>query len=373
MPNGRRPDASVAEKRVSRPYPLVLRLAVVVREVLEAGNQTEAAPVDLVRSRVVANVVWLSRSVGEKRHAALAGAEVVRDARARRPRDDVSCANRMLLALASVLRLRGRGPELERSLPCEDDEDLLVDRMAVRRRAGVAVVQASPVQTGAYGARPDRHPHPAARVAFVLRVDLVCVDDVDRTRRRRGKFRLAGGGFAVPRARALGDVERDAGVVTDDVRPQEVRVPRDDPFAEREHVEPVVACAQRVDVGDAVDDAIARTDLVRLVLLNRPARTGEHEEDLLRVELAVDGRRPASRLDLDAVHADALRAGRVAEIGPRAAHMSLLETVGLDVVPVRDHREPILCGRFRNAVKVDGTPSVCVYDPSEAAVQASRC
>src|SRR5262249_53069279 len=138
----------------------------------------------------------------------------------------------------------------------EDDEDLFVDRVAVRRRAGVAAVQVAPVQSRAHGARLDRHPRPPARVAFVLSVDLVRVDDVCRTRRRTRKLRLACGGLAVPRAWTLRHVDDDARVVPDDVCAWEVRVPRDDPLAEREHVEPLVARTQRVGVRDAVDDAV---------------------------------------------------------------------------------------------------------------------
>ena len=43
---------------------------------------------------------------------------------------------------------------------------------------------------------------------------------------------------------------------------RKVRVRRDDALAEREHVEAVVAGAERVHVGDAVHDAVARADLV---------------------------------------------------------------------------------------------------------------
>src|SRR4029453_12394123 len=48
------------------------RLAVVVIQILEPGDQPEAAEVDLVRTRVVADVIRVARAVGEKGHATLA-------------------------------------------------------------------------------------------------------------------------------------------------------------------------------------------------------------------------------------------------------------------------------------------------------------
>src|SRR5690348_195691 len=112
---------------------------------LQASNQTQAAPVDLVRSRVVANVIRLSGSVSEKRHAAVSCAEMMGNAGTCRPRDDMTRANRVLLALAAVRYQRGRRPELEDALPVEDDEDLLVGGVAVRRRPGPSLAQVRPV------------------------------------------------------------------------------------------------------------------------------------------------------------------------------------------------------------------------------------
>jgi hypothetical protein len=114
-------------------------------------------------------------------------------------------------------------------------------------------------------------------------------------------------------------------VVPDHVRAREVRVPRDDALAEREHVEAVVAGAKRVLLRDSVDDAVTRADLVRLAVLPRQSGPAQHEEDLFRVKLAMDRCRPATRVDLHAVHADTLRARSLTEVGPGSAHVSLFE------------------------------------------------
>src|SRR5437588_1524442 len=59
------------------------RLAVPVVEVVEPGDHADAAEVDLLGARVVADVVRLSRAVCEERCAVRAGAQAMRDARSR--------------------------------------------------------------------------------------------------------------------------------------------------------------------------------------------------------------------------------------------------------------------------------------------------
>jgi hypothetical protein len=85
------------------------------------------------------------------------------------------------------------------------------------------------------------------------------------------------------------------------------------PPAEREHVEAVVAGAERVLlVARAMDDAVRRPDLVDLVVLPREPGAAEDVEDLLVLD--VRRRRPAAGIDFDAVDGDADRAGGGAEV-----------------------------------------------------------
>src|SRR3954447_21546963 len=71
--------------RPAEPTSIVGGLAVVVVEPLEAGHQPDAAEVDLVRARVVGDVVGLPRPVGEVRDPLLAGHDRMRDPGAGRP------------------------------------------------------------------------------------------------------------------------------------------------------------------------------------------------------------------------------------------------------------------------------------------------
>src|SRR5919201_5547339 len=60
---------------------------------------------------------------------------------------------------------------------------------------------------------------------------------------------------------------------------------------EREHVEASVAAAQRMGLVEVlVNDAVALTDLVRLVVHPRESGAAEHVEDLLRLAVHVRGR-----------------------------------------------------------------------------------
>ena len=75
--------------------------------------------------------------------------------------------------------------------------------------------------------------------------------------------------------------------------------------------------------------------VVRLAVLPREARAGEHVEDLLLVELDVDGRRAAARIELQPCDADLLRAGGVAEVDAVELHRAAAKVARFDVVPVR--------------------------------------
>src|SRR5256885_11855009 len=70
----------------------VLGLAVVVVERLQPSNEAKTTPEDLVRARVVANVVGSPGTVREKSHTRWSRSKVVRDRGAGRPRDHVSGA-----------------------------------------------------------------------------------------------------------------------------------------------------------------------------------------------------------------------------------------------------------------------------------------
>ena len=108
----------------------VLGLSIIVLEWLEPGDETHPAPEDLVRARVIANVVWLPGAVDEEGHPLGAGPQVVRDPGARRPPDYVAGMEVVLPGLFPE-PVCGR-PELECAAALEEDEDLLVRRVAVR-------------------------------------------------------------------------------------------------------------------------------------------------------------------------------------------------------------------------------------------------
>src|SRR5207248_10665531 len=121
--------------------------AVRVFEQREAGDTPESADEDLVRAGIPADVVRIPGSVREIGEAGLPGEEAVRDARAGRARDDAAAADGVpLLRLGLMVgaRLR-RLPEQELALAVEDDEDLLLRRMRVRRRALLPRLERAPV------------------------------------------------------------------------------------------------------------------------------------------------------------------------------------------------------------------------------------
>ena len=205
----------------------------------------------------------------------------------------------------------------------------------MRRRARTSFVQTSPVETGALSARLPGEADPSSRVTVVRNVGVVHIEDVARSRGRLRKFGGARSSFAFPRMQSLRRV--DGRSHPQYLRARQIRRGCVRPFAEREHIETFVSSTQRVRlVRDPVHDAIACAHLIRLPVL--PRQTGEHEEDLLLVELDVRGRRPPVRLDLDACDADVLGARCFAKVEPRAAEMTLFEPLAFDVVPVGDQR-----------------------------------
>src|SRR5205085_978353 len=95
MENGPGPLGAHARRMTRHPGLWVveftnLGLVLPVVDVLEPRDQPDAAKRDLVRARVVADVVRLARAVDEVGDPLGAGDDRVRDARAARPADDVS-------------------------------------------------------------------------------------------------------------------------------------------------------------------------------------------------------------------------------------------------------------------------------------------
>jgi hypothetical protein len=222
---------------------------------------------------------------------------------------------------------------LEDALAVQHDEDLLLRRVAVRRRAAAVRVEPDPVQTSAHGAglSPELLGHTPV---FVL--GAFDVDDVRRPRRRLRQLGLARSRLALPRVRPRREVERDAH--PHDLRPREVRRRRVGALAEGEDVQAAITGAKGVRLlGDALDDAVAGAHLVRRPALPREPRAGEHEVDLLFVELDMRRRRPPPRVHLDAGDADVARAGGAPEVEPRPGEMALHRALALDLVPVSDH------------------------------------
>ena len=119
-------------------------------------------------------------------------------------------------------------------------------------------------------------------------------------------------------ARQVGDLQRNAHAVDEDV-------------------EPVVAGPQRVRPGARrMDDAVAGPDLVDLPVLPGEAGAAEDVDDLLLGALDVRRRRPLAGVDLEPLQPDGDRPGRASEVAPDRAQVSELAAAALDVVPVRD-------------------------------------
>src|SRR5215831_8004804 len=190
---------------------------------------------------------------------------------ARRPREDMARAdlNRLLLFLVLEDGQR-RWPEFDARGALEEDEELLVGGMAVRRGSVVAGLEAAVVDPGVLRAGLAREQHPAAGLALVGRVGVGEVDGA-------WWLRVAG-------------VER-----------RWVRRRR-----EQQRREPVVAGAEgRRLVRHRIDDAVVGTQPVRAA--------GDDEEDVFGPalwELDVLARRK-----LDPPHADGDRTRRLREVG----------------------------------------------------------
>src|SRR5438067_3206516 len=81
--------------------------------------------------------------------------------------------------------------------------------------------------------------------------------------------------------------------------------------------EPSVAGLECVRIGvRRVNDAVACADRMLLLTLPRPARSGEHEDDLLFATVDVDRDGQPPRIDVHQAQTDADGTCRSSEIGP---------------------------------------------------------
>src|SRR5438874_948833 len=316
-----KPDSCLKPRKIFRRFLLEL-LAFPVVELLDPPDHPESPPEHLLRARIPADVVWFPRPPRQEREATFAGPEGVRDAAARRTRDDGAHTHRLAVV----------GPQLERAVAVEHDEELLLGGVHVRgpgKRAGVAldVCQPGPARAGCgtqVAAPPAAH-HIGLHVGDV------------HDRRRTFRFRLRPHEFrlAVPRVAVVHlDPARDRPhrAAARQLAAREVLA-----GTEREHVEPLVAAADRVGLVEVlVDDAVAGADLVRPLVHPCQPRPAEHVEGLLRLTVHVRRRRHLTRRKLDPSNTAAVAAGRRAEVGPRAGHLAALVPPLLDIVPVCD-------------------------------------
>src|SRR5919108_654802 len=190
--------------------------------------------------------------------------------------------------------------------------------MEMRRRRQLPGADRDDVQ-----ARLDR-PRRVRQVDPALLLQLVDVDDVLRPLGRLTDFRLPGRRLPLPRPPACAGLDpgrEEPG----DPRPRQVRRHELGLPAVGEHIEPVLAGAQRVLLRvRTVDDAIAFANLVHLAVLPREARSAQDEEDLLVLD--VRRRRPFPRIDLDPVHGHRDAPRGAAELPPAPGEVTLLRS-----------------------------------------------
>src|SRR5262249_26457816 len=145
-------------------------------------------------------------------------------------------------------------------------EDLLLGRVAVRRRSLLAGGERAPVQPALR--RAGSHGEPL-RPAPELRLDVVEVDDRRRPLSRVRPLEV------LPAVERMGPPARldPRGVEPRDADLRQVGTRHATSRPVDEHVEAAVAAAERVGLAQrGVDEAVAGTDLVRLAVL--PGETG---------------------------------------------------------------------------------------------------
>src|SRR5919198_1725467 len=174
--------ASQATPRSSS-FSLFGRLSVPVIQPLDSRHYPDAAEVELVRARVVDDVVWVAGAIREHREPTVTGAEGVCDSARCGPRHHVSGSDTVLLPAQHA-----------DSVAIEDHEQLLFDGMAMRGRTQHPGRDPVVVDSGADRAGGDAEVTALdadVAPAPVLRLDLDDVDGPSRpgARRREGGVR----------------------------------------------------------------------------------------------------------------------------------------------------------------------------------------
>ncbi len=262
-------------------------------------DHADAAPEDLVRARVPADVVRVARAVDKHRHAVRARRGTSGGhASAGRPRDDVAGAQ-----LASPRRPPLRGQSSSVAVPSR----MTKTSSSAEWQCGThprwppsSFCQCRPATRRALAGREGRL-GPVSLVHLVL--DLVDVDDVRGPRRRLADRERLDGRLDVPRIVVASLDPRPA--EPDRARARQPADLRRVARAEDEVLEPVGPGDERVlHLVRPVDDAVERPHLVHVAVLPREARAGEDEVELLGGAVRVGRSRQLARRDADAVHAD---------------------------------------------------------------------
>ena len=275
----------------------------------------------------------------------------VRPARAGGPRDRAPGAHGKLLDLAADARVR---VQLQGAAALEDDEDLLLGRVHVRRvhelpRRHDEMREPGPLRPGGVTQVPDDAAH-----AAVLAVDRLDVREVDDARRPLGQLvprRRPDSCLAGPRVVLGRTLEHPGRSEPGNPGARQQRVGRVVTLPEREHDEPLVPRADRVRVLEReVNEAVALphgegTLRVAVPLIRDPGAR-EDVEDLLLRALEMERRRPPARLDRDPLHAGGNRV-RSRERLPRRRDVPPLPPFALDLVPVGDHADTLDDGEGR--------------------------
>ncbi len=233
------------------------------------------------------------------------------------------------------------GPELEAACAVEDDEDLLLGAVAVRRVDELPRRDVEELQAGLLGARGTAQVADCARdrLAFAHpRLDLADVDDPRRPLGQLADLRRTDRDLPCPGVVVGAPLEHPRRTEPRHPGPGEQRVRRVVPLAEGKDDEPVWPRLKGVGVLEReMHEAVPRPDrvgrLAGAVGLNGDARSVEDEEDLLLRALEMKRRRPLPWIDPDPLHPDPLR-GPARERLPVTRDVTRASVDGVDVVPV---------------------------------------
>jgi len=222
-------------------------------------------------------------------------------------------------------------------VPLEDDEDLLLHGVAVRREAELARRQDDVLQAGADQAavprqRPARQDGAALGDVYALR--LVEAEHTVMALARLGYRQGAGRRVAGPRMLVQADLH-PGGSHPRCVRPLHDRRLGQGPLAERQYVQAVRAADQGMGAtARHAGDAVALADPAGRSSLPAQARAAQHVEDLLLTGVAMRRRWTTTGGDVLAAHADADASGGRAEVLEHSLDLTLLHGMGRQVIPV---------------------------------------